>query len=174
MEVLMAVIILLCTLAAISIVVWSCDEPIKKESEKKTDGDLRKMWYESEDMQRANRQLNEVINQLQQEATKKKDEDKRWWDKLREESKKTNSEKYAEKLEDPRWKAKRLEILKRDNCTCQWCGSTHNLQVHHHYYVWGREPWEYDDKALITVCRRCHKWWHSTHQNRVYGKYRRY
>lgn len=95
-------------------------------------------------------------------------------DELREDSKKTNSEKYAEKLEDPRWKAKRLEILKRDNCTCQWCGSTKNLQVHHHYYVWGREPWEYDDKALITVCRRCHKWRHSTHQNRVYGKYRRY
>ena len=123
MEVLIAVIILLCTLAALSIVFWTCDSPVRKAPE---------------------------------------------------ESKKTNSEKYAEKLEDPRWKAKRLEILKRDNCTCQWCGSTHNLQVHHHYYVWGREPWEYDDKALITVCRRCHKWWHSTHQNRVYGKYRRY
>jgi len=28
---------------------------------------------------------------------------------------------YAEKLKDPRWQKKRLEIMERDEWTCQWC-----------------------------------------------------
>ena len=29
---------------------------------------------------------------------------------------------YSEKLKDPRWQKKRLEILERDNFRCQYCG----------------------------------------------------
>lgn len=39
---------------------------------------------------------------------------------------------YSEKLLDPRWQKKRLEILARDNWTCQRCGAVNcELHVHH-------------------------------------------
>jgi hypothetical protein len=38
------------------------------------------------------------------------------------------------------------------------------LNVHHKYYMEGKEPWEYDDKALITLCPDCHK---KEHENNV-------
>lgn len=31
------------------------------------------------------------------------------------------------------------------------------LNVHHKYYVNGLKPWEYDNKALITLCSDCHQ-----------------
>lgn len=63
---------------------------------------------------------------------------------------------YQEKLQDPRWKEKRLEILNRDNFTCQMCGSENKqLQVHHKYYK-KSEPWDYYNDALITLCCDCH------------------
>lgn len=33
----------------------------------------------------------------------------------------------------------------------------YQMQVHHKYYVRGKLPWEYDVKALQTVCHYCHK-----------------
>lgn len=64
---------------------------------------------------------------------------------------------YVEKLRDPRWQRKRLEILSRDNFTCLWCGETTKpLNVHHRYYVARRDPWEYPNGALQTVCEDCH------------------
>lgn len=30
------------------------------------------------------------------------------------------------------------------------------LHVHHNYYIMDKFPWEYNDKALITVCSDCH------------------
>jgi len=82
---------------------------------------------------------------------------------------------YALKLRDPRWKSRREEILRRDNHTCRGCGS-HDpepveddgyqedidppekvaLEVHHKYYEWGNDPWDYPDSALITLCQMCH------------------
>lgn len=42
---------------------------------------------------------------------------------------------YAFKLKDPRWQRKRLEILQRDNFTCQECYATDKeLNVHHLIY----------------------------------------
>ena len=42
---------------------------------------------------------------------------------------------YKEKLLDPRWQKKRLEILNRDNFTCQCCGDDKKtLNIHHKYY----------------------------------------
>ena len=65
---------------------------------------------------------------------------------------------YSEKLKDPRWQKKRLEILNRDKFTCQFCEDTKStLNVHHKYYLRGLDPWEYPNPSLITYCERCHK-----------------
>ena len=68
---------------------------------------------------------------------------------------KTNE--YSDSLKDPRWQKKRLEILNRDDWTCQICGSKDKmLHVHHISYVKGRKPWEYENDLLITLCEKCH------------------
>lgn len=63
---------------------------------------------------------------------------------------------YAEKLKDPRWQKKRLEIMNRDNFTCQKCGDTKTTLVVHHFEYSG-EPWDVKNEGLITVCETCHK-----------------
>ena len=64
---------------------------------------------------------------------------------------------YSEKLKDPRWQRKRLEVMQRDNFTCTNCGSsTKNLQIHHLDYEPGVEPWEYPKEQLKTLCNDCH------------------
>ncbi len=35
------------------------------------------------------------------------------------------------------------------------------LHVHHLYYIKGKEPWDYKDSALITLCADCHQKRHS-------------
>src|SRR5665647_714409 len=66
--------------------------------------------------------------------------------------------KYAELLRDPRWQKKRLEIMQRDEFTCQCCfDSESTLNVHHCHYEKGKLPWEYDGMALITLCESCHE-----------------
>lgn len=66
---------------------------------------------------------------------------------------------YSEKLRDPRWQKKRLKILERDNWECQYCcEKTKTFHVHHLYYEHGREPWEYPDESLKTLCFECHEW----------------
>ena len=68
---------------------------------------------------------------------------------------------YAELLKDPRWQKKRLEIMQRDNFTCQLCGSKEkHLNVHHLYYNGYKAPWEYTNDAMLTVCDECHKFEH--------------
>lgn len=65
---------------------------------------------------------------------------------------------YSKKLLDPRWQKKRLEILQRDEFTCQSCFDTENtLHVHHRRYFPGREPWDIDNKFLVTLCASCHQ-----------------
>jgi hypothetical protein len=65
---------------------------------------------------------------------------------------------YSEKLKDPRWQRKRLEIMERDTFTCVICGDDKStLNVHHTYYGKGKLPWDYDIKHLITLCEPCHK-----------------
>lgn len=71
---------------------------------------------------------------------------------------------YSEKLKDPRWQRKRLEILGRDNFACISChANDKTLVVHHLFYKKNRLPWEYDNKNLITLCEDCHK---DEHDNR--------
>lgn len=64
---------------------------------------------------------------------------------------------YSEKLKDPRWQKKRLEVLQRDAFTCQLCSDTETeLHIHHHTYEKGCVPWEYELSNLTTYCKHCH------------------
>jgi hypothetical protein len=64
---------------------------------------------------------------------------------------------YSEKLKDPRWQKKRLEILQRDEFTCVKCGdNTSTLHVHHKAYHSG-DPWDTPDAHLVTLCEGCHE-----------------
>lgn len=64
---------------------------------------------------------------------------------------------YYEKLKDPRWQKRRLEILQRDHWKCRQCGDAKNtLHVHHRSYKKNTEPWEYHDSYLISLCEECH------------------
>jgi hypothetical protein len=70
--------------------------------------------------------------------------------------------KYTEKLKDPRWQRRRLEIFSRDAWACQKCGDDKSeLHVHHKEYT--GEPWNAPDNFLVTLCDSCHK---STHDDR--------
>jgi len=63
---------------------------------------------------------------------------------------------YSEKLRDPRWQKKRLQVMERDKFRCRICHSTEiTLNVHHIKYE-KIEPWEYGDKNLVTLCENCH------------------
>jgi len=65
---------------------------------------------------------------------------------------------YAQKLKDPRWQRKRLEILNRDFFACMRCFSeTKTLHVHHRLYNKSAEPWDYDNDVLVTLCEDCHQ-----------------
>jgi len=64
--------------------------------------------------------------------------------------------KYSEKLKDPRWQKKRLEIMEKDNFKCRDCGDSQNtLSVHHCHYEKG-DPWDTDSEFLMTLCDDCH------------------
>lgn len=85
---------------------------------------------------------------------------------------------YSEKLKDPRWQKKRLEILERDKFCCKSCGDNKKtLHVHHLWYYpkeqkypgdkYNVDPWDYESELLITICESCHEnersgnahWW---------------
>ena len=64
---------------------------------------------------------------------------------------------YSEKLRDPRWQKKRLEILNRDYFECRVCGTKEiELHVHHTKYLKGKKPWEYPNDLLLSLCKKCH------------------
>lgn len=70
----------------------------------------------------------------------------------------TKKSKYSEKLRDPRWQKKRLEVFERDKWACKNCNSTKNtLNAHHLYYELATDPWEYPLRAFITLCQYCHE-----------------
>jgi len=64
---------------------------------------------------------------------------------------------YSEKLKDPRWQRKRLEIFNRAGFKCEECKEVDKtLHVHHRYYEKGVDPWDYPDNALQSLCEECH------------------
>lgn len=71
---------------------------------------------------------------------------------------------YISQINDPRWIARKKDILERDDFQCQGrkgqcrCGEKQGLTVHHTRYIWGLPPWLYPDHLLITLCEACHEW----------------
>jgi hypothetical protein len=65
---------------------------------------------------------------------------------------------YSEKLKDPRWQKKRLELLEAADWKCQDCQEkTKTIHVHHGYYARGKMPWEYEDYTYRVLCEECHE-----------------
>jgi hypothetical protein len=65
---------------------------------------------------------------------------------------------YSEKLKDPRWQKKRLQIFERDQWMCDFCkSSSDTLVVHHLCYFPHTEPWDHDDNFMVTLCEPCHE-----------------
>lgn len=65
---------------------------------------------------------------------------------------------YAERLQDPRWQKRRLQMLERADWACACCGDTNKtLHVHHKIYRKGAMPWEYSDSDLQVLCKDCHE-----------------
>jgi hypothetical protein len=65
---------------------------------------------------------------------------------------------YSEKLRDPRWQKKRLEVMSGSKFECEFCGAKDKtLNVHHKLYRRGAQPWEYANGDLECLCEDCHK-----------------
>lgn len=66
---------------------------------------------------------------------------------------------YAEKLKDPRWQKKRLEVLENARWRCEDCQRPDKtLEVHHCAYIRIKSPWEYDLNLLMALCGDCHQY----------------
>ena len=63
---------------------------------------------------------------------------------------------YSEKLKDPRWQKKRLEIFQRDDWKCLGCEASHTT-LHVHHLKYSGEPWEVENEFLETLCESCHE-----------------
>lgn len=69
---------------------------------------------------------------------------------------------YSEKLRDPRWQKKRLEVMQRDGFKCsECCDKESTLHVHHTRYIKNANPWDYPNCLLTTLCESCHEALHS-------------
>ncbi len=68
---------------------------------------------------------------------------------------------YREKLQNPLWAdfAKSMRNLRGNSC--QLCRQRGVLQVHHWFYDFNREPWEYSPDEVAVLCEDCH---HSFHE----------
>jgi 5-methylcytosine-specific restriction endonuclease McrA len=65
---------------------------------------------------------------------------------------------YSEQLKDPRWQKRRLEIMKKNDFSCQECEETDKtLHIHHGTYLRDKSLWEYPDKLLHCLCEDCHQ-----------------
>ncbi len=75
---------------------------------------------------------------------------------------------YSEKLKDPRWQKRRLEILQRDSFTCRLCTDTETeLHINHKKYT--GEPWDAPSRDLETLCKHCHILTHALAENNIYS-----
>jgi hypothetical protein len=70
---------------------------------------------------------------------------------------------YFEKLRDPRWQKRRLEIMSLTNFSCEGCGDkSKTLNVHHKIYRKRADPWDYADNELACLCEECHEIEHAS------------
>jgi hypothetical protein len=58
---------------------------------------------------------------------------------------------------DERWLQKRQHLLNSRGQRCELCGCTGNLTIHHGYYRFKTDPWDYDDASLWVLCWPCHE-----------------
>jgi len=66
---------------------------------------------------------------------------------------------YQSKLQNPKWQKKRLEILQRDDFKCLHCGCDNKeLHVHHRWYQFGKDIWDYPNSCFETLCFECHEY----------------
>ena len=66
--------------------------------------------------------------------------------------------KYTDKLRNPKWQRKRLQIFSLAGFRCEDCGREDmELHVHHCDYVPNVEPWQYDRELLMCLCYACHE-----------------
>lgn len=73
-------------------------------------------------------------------------------------TKNKSASSYLEKLTDPRWQRKRLEMFERSDWACELCGAKDKtLHVHHNQYLKGHEPWDYECEQLTVLCKDCHQ-----------------
>jgi len=86
--------------------------------------------------------------------------------KTRIKNKAKKSSDYDKLIKHNSWRRKRKEILVRDNNTCNQCGATKFLHVHHSYYYKEHiAPWLYPNDCLVTLCVSCHRTWHKANKN---------
>jgi hypothetical protein len=77
---------------------------------------------------------------------------------------------YGGLLFKQEWRNKRQIILQRDGNSCFICKSTNSLQVHHRQYHFVvrenklKDPWDYPNYLLISLCSDCHKKGHSKYK----------
>ena len=65
--------------------------------------------------------------------------------------------RHLQRLTDPRWIAKRLEILAVRGNDCEGCDAKGEVvHVHHGFYEGDRYPWNYPDDSLHVLCPTCH------------------
>ena len=81
--------------------------------------------------------------------------------------------RYRALYKRPEWKALRKRLIKPAP-RCRRCPRYFRkrwwmLQLHHTYYVWGRDPWDYPDDCFLVVCRACHKKIHCTEKIPILG-----
>jgi len=63
---------------------------------------------------------------------------------------------------DPRWHEVKEECKKRDNYTCQICGTKKGqLDVHHMDHATYFPDERFDLDNLVTLCHRCHSQFHN-------------
>lgn len=62
---------------------------------------------------------------------------------------------YANKLKDPRWQRRRLEVMSRADFKCEEC-SNDRMELHIHHLRYQGDPWEARDEDLRCLCSSCH------------------
>ncbi len=55
-----------------------------------------------------------------------------------------------------RWRAVRMQAVRRDDWKCTQCGSRGKLEVHHSEPVQVAPERAYDLTNVVTLCRECH------------------
>lgn len=67
---------------------------------------------------------------------------------------------YSEKLRDPRWQKKRLEVFRDAGFRCEECGAENKTLNAHHCYYTGADPWvqgSADAHMFKALCDECHE-----------------